>query len=161
MNTVGPAWVPVGISGASGITGASGVSGWGGVSGISGWSGYSGRSGTSGYSGYSGSSGWSGYSGVAAPAALVAGAGTSAANALYTFRNVDGNGHPSYNINGEPDSDIFKAIHNDNGAGGIYWRILDDDVYYYSTDNVAFPWLVTTWVQDIGDSPVPTVTEVP
>ena len=82
----------------------------------------------------------------------VSGAGTSEVNGTYTFF-TDAFGKPSYTKG----SGYFIAFDDFYG----YWEIYLSGVeqYYYSTDNVATPDLVTTWtVGAAGIAPVPTVT---
>lgn len=49
-------------------------------------------------------------------------------------------------------------------SGNNHWEFTDADgttVFYYSTDAVAFPHQVTTWVADAGAAPVPLVSDEP
>lgn len=91
----------------------------------------------------------------------VAGAGTAAANGAYTPRGTV-NGKEYYNLVGQPDSTSGYAIGwEDFGIAGIQWGITDSvsAVLYISSDDVATPDLVTTWlVAPSGSLPVPTVT---
>lgn len=91
---------------------------------------------------------------------LVSGAGTASVNGTYTvWASSPLNGKTAYVLSGtEP---------GDPGSDGIYWdgtqwRIYGDGgtFYYFSDDDVAEPWLVTTWQLDNGSEPFPTVTEV-
>jgi hypothetical protein len=88
------------------------------------------------------------------PSAIVSGAGTAAANGVYTYRGLN-DGKPYYNKLGDPDEPL-------NGIRWVSqvlaWFIADvGGDLYLSTDDVAFPWLATFDVQD-GDPPAPTVT---
>lgn len=82
---------------------------------------------------------------------VVSGAGTSAANGTPTYFNQT-NSRAAYVYSG-----------SDPTADGIYWtgtawRIRrSSSTLYASSDDVAFPWLATTWDEAIGDSPAPTV----
>jgi len=96
--------------------------------------------------------------GVVTPSAIVAGAGSAAANGTYTERGTF-MGKPYYNLVGEADDTGQLCIRwNDE------WEILgagtyDTNMFYYSAPNVAFPWDVVTWTEYNGSLPVPTVTE--
>lgn len=92
------------------------------------------------------------------PSAIVSGAGTAGANGTYTERG-DANGRPYYNLEGQPDNPFSSSIEW-NGADMWTIRNSDGDAFYTSGDDVAFPWLVTTWGQgDFGVNPVPVVSE--
>lgn len=90
-----------------------------------------------------------------ADAALVVGSGAGGLiNGVYA-RNGDFGGRATYLCAG-------------NGAYARWnvsqWELLTvgNALIYKSTDNVAFPWLVTTWIDDTAFSaPVPTVTQSP
>lgn len=86
---------------------------------------------------------------------LVSGAGTGAANGTYTLRGTF-NAKNFYNLLGSGTDTAVSAIH----WTGTYWEITDTGgtQYYYSTDNVATPNLVTTWILFTGVNPLPTVT---
>jgi hypothetical protein len=84
------------------------------------------------------------------PNLIVAGAGTTVINDVYSITGVSG-GRPSY-VNGYETGDMVWQTSQ--------WSIRDSTyvVFYYSTDDVATPDLCTTWTADSGDLPVPTVT---
>ena len=89
----------------------------------------------------------------------VSGAGSSAANGTYTYRG-DNEGKGYYNLVGQPDSTEESVV----VWIGDRWQILDAFVteLYESLEDVEFPWLVETWTAaNIGENPVPTVTEIP
>lgn len=88
--------------------------------------------------------------------ALVAGAGTAAANGTYTERGTSG-GKRYYNLFGQADSTANYCIK----WTGTAWVITSNAgaTYYTSSDAVDFPWEVTTWTLGTGVNPVPTVTE--
>lgn len=89
-----------------------------------------------------------------APDIIVSGAGDSSVNGTFTFRGTLG-GKNYYNLTGEPDSTSSFAIYWNSGEAS--WFISNDaGDLYFSTDDVATPDLVTTWV-DFGVPPVPTV----
>lgn len=90
---------------------------------------------------------------------LVTLAGSAAANGTYTFRLLR-NGRASYNLEGEVDSGVAHAIQ----WNGSQWLIFGDsgEDLYVSTDDVPFPWLVSTWsLSDFGANPAPTVSVSP
>jgi hypothetical protein len=82
--------------------------------------------------------------------AIVSGAGSASSNGTYE-RNGDVNGRPNYELLGGNFIRWSGAswVLNDNTVGGTT---------YSSSDDVAYPWLVTTWVVEDGTEPVPTVT---
>jgi len=90
--------------------------------------------------------------------AIVSGAGTIAANGIYTARGTQ-SGKPYYNLLGQPnDPGAYSIVYT-----GSVWSITGEPIgglsYYVSPATVAdFPWLVTFAEQD-GDSPAPTVSE--
>ena len=86
---------------------------------------------------------------------IVSGAGTSAVNGTYV---EDGTlkGKPKYTYNG-----YLLQWDYDSLGEYLVWCIKKGDFfyYYYSTQNVATPDLVTTWVKGSnGSLPIPTVT---
>lgn len=85
---------------------------------------------------------------------VVSGAGTSAANGIYTFRGVT-SGKPYYNLIGQPSSIGNIAV----TWVGVQWTITDGvaDTLYESDNVTPFPWQVITWAANVGDLPVPTV----
>jgi hypothetical protein len=87
-------------------------------------------------------------------AVVVSGAGSTEINGTYTMTGTH-NGKPYYNKGGLSVFDQF-AISN-SGAG---WEIYDEggDILYETSNNPAFPWLVTSWVVSIGVLPVPELT---
>ena len=86
---------------------------------------------------------------------LVSGAG-SEVNGTYTYRGED-SGKPYYSLVGEPDNTQNYSIWWE----GTEWEIYrDGTLEYYSTDDVEFPWLATTWVAFEGVPPLPMVTEI-
>lgn len=93
---------------------------------------------------------------AAASSAIVSGAGTAAVNGTYTERGTS-DGKPYYNLEGQPDNTGIDVIVWQTAS--VRWVIYTNDSMYQSTDAVAFPWLVTTWVALEGSEPVPTVTE--
>jgi hypothetical protein len=86
-------------------------------------------------------------------AVVVSGAGTAAVNGIYTVTG-ESVGKPYYNLAGSNADQ--SAITWDNG----YWTIWgpENESQYSSTDDVAFPWQVTTWSGDDGGPPMPTLT---
>lgn len=85
---------------------------------------------------------------------VIAGAGTSTANGTVQY---DGelNSKPSY----------VYTVGDDPQVEGCYWDVTLTDQWvigtnadYFSTDDVDYPWQVTTWQADNGTLPVPTVT---
>lgn len=87
--------------------------------------------------------------------AVVAGAGTSAANGTYTYSGLEG-GKSYYNKSGT--NPVLSAISFDPGEPR--WAMYDNigNFVYSAPDEVDFPWLATWGVAD-GDPPAPTVTE--
>ncbi len=80
---------------------------------------------------------------------LVSGAGTSAANGIYT-EVAPINGRPSY----ENDDSTWQLVWY-----GFYWLLWDGSIQYKSNDDVATPDLCTTWIVHTGaTAPAPTVT---
>lgn len=85
---------------------------------------------------------------------VVAGAGTAGANGALTY----------FGQTNERYSAVYEGS-TDPGAEGVYWNGTDwlirrfGDSQYSSTDDVPYPWLVTTWVEQNGALPVPTVTQ--
>lgn len=95
-----------------------------------------------------------------ASSALVAGAGTPAANETYHFTAMV-NGYASYNSSGT-DPGINAITFNGVNAWVIWQDSNVDGSYYTSAENPAFPWLVSSFdAGDVGVPPGPTVTEVP
>jgi len=87
---------------------------------------------------------------------LVSGAGSAGFDGVYTERG-ELNGKPYYVLVGEDDgNDVFsiKWVNNE-------WRIQPTDDFYISTEDTEFPWQVTEWTVVGGESPAPTVTEIP
>jgi len=80
---------------------------------------------------------------------VVAGAGTTASNGVYVNNGI---------LNGRG--------YYVNGLGIIYWYEIssqwiiqfDGAVNYFSSDDVTTPDMCTTWTQNSGDLPIPTVT---
>jgi hypothetical protein len=98
---------------------------------------------------------------LTAEGVVVSGAGATAANKTFTQRGMS-NGKPFYNIASNPDNATHHAISWD----GTQWNMLTQGGSgggrsYYSTEDVDRPDLVVTWVQDVGGSPLPTVTHSP
>lgn len=96
---------------------------------------------------------------------VVSGAGTAAANGVYTYRGLDADSgyYPYYNLVGQPSDPTTASIL----SNGIQWAITKnpDDGNYYNSANgpgdvaTAFPWLATGWQSsDVGVDPAPTVT---
>jgi hypothetical protein len=87
----------------------------------------------------------------------VSGAGSDAANGTYTYRgDYEGKGY--YNLVGQPDSTEASVVI----WIGDRWLIIDAfSEPYESLEDVEFPWLVETWLVASGESPIPTVTEIP
>jgi len=95
---------------------------------------------------------------VAGPSSvLVSGAGSEEVNGVYTERG-EFNGKPYYNLVGQPDDlDNYNILWD-----GSDWYINFEEVdYYFSDEDVDFPWEVTGWTESNGDTPAPTVTETP
>jgi hypothetical protein len=91
------------------------------------------------------------------PSALVAGAGTAAANGTYTPRGTNA-GKSYYNLVGQPDDFSSSSIYWD----GTQWNITFSDASTgYSSDPVDFPnpWDAIAWLTIDGAEPVPTVTQ--
>jgi hypothetical protein len=86
----------------------------------------------------------------------VSGAG-SAVNGTYTYRE-DANGKPAYNLLGEATDPFAYRIQWNGEASWILVEI--DDAAYELSEDTAFPWQ-GTWSVSNGDSPAPTVTEIP
>lgn len=85
---------------------------------------------------------------------VVAGAGTAEANGTLTYFGL---------TNGR-----YSAVYEGSGdveSAGVYWtssewRIIGSLPFRYSsTEDVPYPWEVTTWTLDTGSLPVPTVTQ--
>jgi hypothetical protein len=87
---------------------------------------------------------------------LVSGAGSSEINGTYTETGED-NGKKYYNFLGSV-SDV-SAI-SWTGSQWAIWN-LGASEEYVSDDDVEFPWQVTTWTENDGSIPLPTVTEAP
>lgn len=85
---------------------------------------------------------------------LVEDAGSSGANGIYTERGVFTD-RPYYILEGEADDPSSNSITWDSER----WVISGSgaNLLYTSFDDVAFPWLATTWIELGGDLPVPTV----
>jgi hypothetical protein len=84
--------------------------------------------------------------------AVVAGAGEGSLNGTYA-RTGSRNGRPHY----VHSLGVYVVTWETDG----YWSIADvgfSSLYYYSQDDVDFPWLATTWEAGDADEPVPTVT---
>ena len=89
---------------------------------------------------------------------LVSSAGSSEANGLYTFRGTVLD-KPYYNLVGQVDNPNQYSI-----SVGLEWTIYASDgttLYGGLPLDVEFPWLAQNWIEFVGDSPSPTVTEVP
>lgn len=86
--------------------------------------------------------------------ATVSGAGTAAANGVYTVRGT-ANGKPYYNLVGQADNVAQSSI----WWNSVQWTITSAFAtdLYFATDDVAFPWLVPGWTADNGSNPTPTV----
>lgn len=84
---------------------------------------------------------------------LVSGAGTSAVNGTYL---VDGT------FNGKTRYTLVGGVTGTNSIAwyGTTWQIVSTAGQYTSFDDVAYPWLVTSWLTSGGSNPVPTVTEI-
>lgn len=90
--------------------------------------------------------------------AVVAGAGTTAANGTYTYRNFR-NGKPYYNLAGEDDDPTVSAISWDSNDSLWYIYNAASSKLYASITNSAFPWSIVYNHDDtIGIAPNPTVT---
>ena len=91
----------------------------------------------------------------------VSGAGTAAINGIY-FADGTFNGKTKYTLTGAISSPIFPSGFSNSIAWyGTTWQIVSTTGQYASFDDVAYPWLVTSWLTSGGSNPVPTVTEVP
>lgn len=90
---------------------------------------------------------------LAGGSTTVKNAETAAVNGEYTQRGTS-NSKPYYNLVGQANSTTNYAI----VWTGTIWRINNSagTLVYQSTNNVAYPWLVTTWT---GATAVPTVTD--
>jgi hypothetical protein len=88
--------------------------------------------------------------------ALVASAGTGAANGTYTYTGTV-RGKRYYNLSGTAD-----RVSSISWETGDAWYIYGSggESYYKSTEDTTYPWQVVTWTEDVGDAPAPTVTEV-
>lgn len=84
---------------------------------------------------------------------LVSGAGTSAVNGTYL---VDGT------FNGKTRYTLVGGVTGANSIAwyGTTWQIVSTTGQYTSFNDVAYPWLVTSWLTSGGSNPVPTVTEI-
>lgn len=94
-------------------------------------------------------------------AAFVSGAGTAAANGIYTERPALGKvvGCSVYVLLGQPDDLNNYALKRDVTR----WRLYDSvgvELYRSDPDSVANPWLSGGWEQIVGDLPVPTVASL-
>jgi hypothetical protein len=115
----------------------------------------------SGLSGLTGVSGVCGEGAAVPPpfdpetaAAVVSGSAMPVLNITYP-RAGSLNGRGEYFGNGGS----YRISWTDDAGG--YWQFTNDvysTVYYYATQDVAFPWLVTVWEVSEGSEPVPTVT---
>jgi hypothetical protein len=88
----------------------------------------------------------------------VSGAGSAIINGYYAITGQVTNGKPFYNKSGHSTDSTRNAV----TWTGTQWVIYDtrSAVFYFSNNNVTYPWQVTTWqVGSGGFSPVPTVTE--
>lgn len=87
--------------------------------------------------------------------ALVADAGTSAANGTYTYTGTYG-GKRYYNLSGT--DPLASSI---SWVSGSRWAIYDSmgSYYYFAIEDTTYPWQVVTWEVSGGDGPAPTVTE--
>lgn len=85
---------------------------------------------------------------------VVSGAGSALVNGLYLFDGLR-NGKPSYRLPLPQLSEVIFIVWE-----GSQWRIEGSTTtYYYSSQDVATPDLVTTWVTSSGGTlPLPTVT---
>ncbi len=90
---------------------------------------------------------------------VVSGAGTAAANGLYTLRGTSV-GRPYYNLVGTDSDPVLSAISNaQDGDNFTLYSSAPDDPLYNTSDFPAYPWQ-GTWVNPntpTGD-PAPTVT---
>jgi hypothetical protein len=87
---------------------------------------------------------------------LVSAAGSDVVNGTYTYTGVS-DGKPYYNLPVSSDADRSAISWSIN-----QWIIWGDgnESQYSSTDDVEFPWQVTTWMGEDGGPPLPTVTEI-
>lgn len=86
---------------------------------------------------------------------VVAGAGTVDVNGRYSVRGIN-LGKPFYNLIDAPSAYEF-GIYWDGGQ----WNMFAGGDFYYSPEDVAFPWQVVTWLRDGTIDPVPAVTASP
>jgi hypothetical protein len=84
---------------------------------------------------------------------IVSGAGRGHANGRYLQAGIS-NGKPYYEKTGNQDPLILWV----EDAWRIYDSIDNEDTWYFSTEDVATPDLVTTWTVLEGQAPAPTVT---
>jgi hypothetical protein len=84
---------------------------------------------------------------------IVSGAGTGHANGRYLQAGIE-NAKPYYEKTGNQDPLILWV----QDAWRIYDSIDNEENWYFSTEDVATPDLVTSWDVDQGSSPAPTVT---
>ncbi len=96
---------------------------------------------------------------LTAEGVVVSGAGTAAANGVWTQRGTD-SGKPYYNRSDKP-SGLNSWSIQWSGAWYIYGSEDGTPTLYYGLDDVARPDLVTTWVTFSGSEPFPTVTHQP
>ena len=91
-------------------------------------------------------------------AVFISGAGTAEANGIYTERGTN-LGRPAYTLLGIQGFDEFLASIAWNGEG---WAIHDTNGNsgYVSLEDVAFPWLVTSWTPFDDLAPAPTATSI-
>lgn len=92
--------------------------------------------------------------------ALVADAGTGAANGTYTYTGTH-NSKRYYNKSGTA-TNAHCIIWN---SGDSRWEIwcdtgLGQATAYGGAEDTTYPWQVVTWTELGGDAPSPTVTEV-
>lgn len=92
---------------------------------------------------------------------LVSGAGTAAANGIYVYRGVDGNGNPFWTLTGT--NPLVSAISYSTGAElWVMWAANGDNLYISAGNVLPFPWQDTPWsIGDFGVANAPTVTEIP
>ena len=81
---------------------------------------------------------------------LVSGAGSSDANGLY-IRNGEQGGKPKWTVSGSGNSIVWDS-------GELAWIVGTDGDYYFGYEDVAYPWLVQSFV---GIEPFPSITEIP
>lgn len=103
---------------------------------------------------YAGAATWA-TTDIIASSAVVAGAGTAAANGVYTYRGESG-AYPYFNLVGQASSTTLYAVTHTSGE----WRINNSvgSALYTGTDDPDSPWNVGSWADDGGISPTPTVT---